>query len=175
LTSYLWYAGFITSDPLSKLHFIWFHPLFSRLGQKHSFTWGPYAAFHGMAQRCHIEGSMITAVWTHLRMFLNSKFRHFCVKCWILLKPVLGRVDGSLHFPVPPMNRLNQTEPATFSILLRWTFFRDSVFLYFKVNYGNIRGGWRHGLLTILFGFGIYRINHILGKYLPFPIEQNFP
>jgi hypothetical protein len=25
-------------------------------------TWGPYAAFHGMARKCHIEGSMMTAV-----------------------------------------------------------------------------------------------------------------
>jgi hypothetical protein len=106
-------------------------PLFSLLGQKHSFTWGPYAAFHGMAWTCHIEGSMITAVWTHLRMFLNSKFHHFRVICWILLKPVLGDVDGNLQFPVPSMNRLNQTEPAKFSILLCWTFFRYSVFLYF--------------------------------------------
>jgi hypothetical protein len=28
------------------------------------------------------------------------------------------------------MNRLNQTEPATFSILSCWAFFRDSVFIY---------------------------------------------
>jgi hypothetical protein len=27
---------------------------------------------------------------------------------------VLGGVDGNLHFPVPSMHRLNQTEPATF-------------------------------------------------------------
>jgi hypothetical protein len=32
------------------------------------------------------------------------------------------------HFPVPSMNRLNQTEPATFSILSCWAFLRDSVF-----------------------------------------------
>jgi hypothetical protein len=32
----------------------------------------------------------------------------------ILLKPVLGGVDGNLQFPLPSMNRLNQTEPATF-------------------------------------------------------------
>ena len=96
-------------------------------------TWGPYAAFHGMALPCHIEGSMITAVWTHLRMFLNSKFYYFTFKCWILLKPVLGGVDGNLHFPVPSMNRLNQTEPATFSILPCWAFFRDSVFIYFMI------------------------------------------
>jgi hypothetical protein len=36
-------------------------------------------------------------------------------------------VHGNFHFPVPSMNRLNQNEPATFSILLYWTFFRDSV------------------------------------------------
>jgi hypothetical protein len=29
------------------------------------------------------------------------------------------------------MNRINQTEPATFSILSCWAFFRDSVSLYF--------------------------------------------
>jgi hypothetical protein len=44
---------------------------------------------------------------------------------------VLGGVDGSLHLTVPSLNRLNQTEPATFSILPRWAFFRDSYFLYF--------------------------------------------
>jgi hypothetical protein len=40
-------------------------------------------------------------------------------------------VDGSLHLTVPSMNRLNQTESATFSILPCWAFFRDSVFIYF--------------------------------------------
>jgi hypothetical protein len=109
--------------------------LLSRLGHTLFITWGPYAAFHGMARKCHIEGSMITAVWTHLRMFLNSKFYYFMFKCCILLKPVLGGVDGNLHFPVPSMNRLNQTEPATFSILPCWDFFRDSVFIYFIVVY----------------------------------------
>jgi hypothetical protein len=53
----------------------------------------------------------------------------------VLLKPVLGGVDGSLHSTVPFMNRLNQTEPATFSILPRWAFFRDSVFIYFIKNH----------------------------------------
>jgi hypothetical protein len=41
---------------------------------------------------------------------------------------VLGGVDGSLHLKVPSTNRLNQTEPATFSILLCLAFFRDSYF-----------------------------------------------
>jgi hypothetical protein len=45
---------------------------------------------------------------------------------------VLGGVDGNSHFPVPSINGLNQTDPSTFSILPRWTLFRDSVFLYFN-------------------------------------------
>jgi hypothetical protein len=50
----------------------------------------------------------------------------------VLLKPVLRGVDGSLHLTVPSMNRLNQTEPAAFSILQFWAFSRDSYFLYFN-------------------------------------------
>jgi hypothetical protein len=38
------------------------------------------------------------------------------------VKPVLGGVDASLYLTVPSMNRLNQTEPATFSILTCWAF-----------------------------------------------------
>jgi hypothetical protein len=83
-------------------------------------------------------------------MFLNSKVHHFRVKCWILLKPVLGGVDGNLHFAVPSMNRLNQTEPATFSIVLCWTFFRDSVFLYFRFD----RSFWTPLIVTCI-GFGV--------------------
>jgi hypothetical protein len=49
-----------------------------------------------------------------------------------MLKPVLGGVDRSLHLIVPSMNRLNQTESATFLILPCWPFFRDSYFLYFN-------------------------------------------
>jgi hypothetical protein len=70
-----------------------------------------------MSLKCHIEGSRIIAVWNRLRMFRNSKFYQFMFKCWILLKPMLGGVDGSLHLTVSFKNRLNQTEPATFSIL----------------------------------------------------------
>jgi hypothetical protein len=132
-TSYLWYAGFITSDPFSKFNFILIRPLFSRLGHTLFITWGPYAAFHGMARKCLIEGSMVTAVWTHLRLFLNSKFYYIMFKCWILLKPVLGGVDGNLHFPVPSMTRFNQNEPEKFSILPCWAFFRDSVFIYLMI------------------------------------------
>jgi hypothetical protein len=46
---------------------------------------------------------------------------------------MLWKLFFNLHFPVPSMNRLNQTEPATFSILLCWAFFRDSIFIYFEV------------------------------------------
>jgi hypothetical protein len=49
-----------------------------------------------------------------------------------MLKPVLGGMDCILHLTVPSMNRFNQTEPATFSILPCWAFFRGSHFLYFK-------------------------------------------
>jgi hypothetical protein len=43
---------------------------------------------------------------------------------------MLRGVVSSLHLTVPFMNRLNQTEFTTFSILPCWTFFRDSYFLY---------------------------------------------
>jgi hypothetical protein len=42
--------------------------------------------------------------------------------------PIKHMCYGSLHFTVPSMNRLNQTEPATFSILPCWAFFGDSYF-----------------------------------------------
>ena len=55
-------------------------------------------------------------------------------KCLILLKPALRGEDGSLHFPILSMNRLNQNEPATFAVLLFWAFFRGSFFfLYFVI------------------------------------------
>jgi hypothetical protein len=87
--------------------------------------WGPSAAFHGMANTCHIECSMMT----HLAMFQNSKY-HFHVK--MLNSAIAGSrgVCGNLHFPVPSMNSLNQTEPVSFSILSFWAFFRDFVVLY---------------------------------------------
>jgi hypothetical protein len=44
----------------------------------------------------------------------------------------VGGVDGSLHLTVPSMNRLNQTEPATFSILPCWPSLGILISLYFK-------------------------------------------
>ena len=47
---------------------------------------------------CIIEGSMVTAIWQHLRMHQNSFLVLYLVKCWILLKLVLGGVSGVAHF-----------------------------------------------------------------------------
>jgi hypothetical protein len=41
---------------------------------------------------------------------------------------VLGGVNGGLHLQEPSVNRLYQTEPATFPVLLFWMFLRDSFF-----------------------------------------------
>jgi hypothetical protein len=117
---------------LSRLKQLCIHTYIQCIRSKEFFYLGTICRFSWNGTTVYLKSSMITAVWTHLRMFLISKFYHFRVKCWILLKPVLGGVEGNLHFPVPSMNRLNQTEPATFLILLCWTFFRDSVFLYFR-------------------------------------------
>jgi hypothetical protein len=62
-------------------------------------------------------------------MFLNSNFTITMIQCWILLKPVLEGIAGSLYLTVPSMNKPNQTEPATFSILLFCPIFWDSLFL----------------------------------------------
>jgi hypothetical protein len=74
----------------------------SRLGHTHSFTRGPYAAFHGMALTCLIEGIMITAVWTYLRMFLNSNIIITLFICWILLRPVLRAWTVTFTFQYRP-------------------------------------------------------------------------
>jgi hypothetical protein len=105
--------------------------LFSRLGQKHSFTWGPFAAFL-------LNGTTVSHGRFHdnRRMDTSSDDSHFKISpfsCEILNSAEADArgVDGNLHFQVPSMNRLYQTEPTTFSILLCWTFFKDSVFLFF--------------------------------------------
>jgi hypothetical protein len=41
----------------------------------------------------------------------------------ILLKPVLGGVDGNMYFLLPSMNRLNQTVPVTYLNLSFCAFF----------------------------------------------------
>jgi hypothetical protein len=80
-----------------------------------------------------------------------------------------------LHFPVPPMNRLNQTESATFSILFCWTFFWDSVFLYFWGWYKNevpltyaISKYWLR--IQVIFLFYCYRGTTNFSRFLFFTI-----
>jgi hypothetical protein len=112
-----------------------------------------------------------------------SKFKiyYFMFKCWILLKPVLKGLDGNLHFPVLSMNRLNQTEPATFSILPCWAFFRDSVFIYFtrtcqeKLIYISIYCNIRH----ILYPFSstsviIYPVESLEHVFDHFPTQRAY-
>jgi hypothetical protein len=67
--------------------------------------------------------------------FKYVKIQFYCVGQfkYRLINHTYGGVDGSLHLTVPSMNRLNQTDPATFSILLFRTFLRGSNFLNFKV------------------------------------------
>jgi hypothetical protein len=53
-----------------------------------------------------------------------------------------GTINSVIHWiwlisykcDVKTTYRLNQTEPATFSILPCWAFFRDSVFIYFTMH-----------------------------------------
>jgi hypothetical protein len=48
------------------------------------------------------------------------------MQMFINISPVLRIVDDILHFPVPSTNRLNDTEPATVSII--WALSFDSFF-----------------------------------------------
>jgi hypothetical protein len=80
--------------------------------------------------------TMIAFVWTILWMFSNTKcFTIVMCKCWILLDPVLWAVDRKLHLTLPSMNRLNETEPATFSVLSFLNFFRNFVFCFVLIYY----------------------------------------
>jgi hypothetical protein len=66
--------------------------------------------------------------------FLIQNITIVVLKCLILLKPVLGGVECSLHLPVLSMSMLNQTDYATFFQCCFWhVLFRDSVFLYFSL------------------------------------------
>jgi hypothetical protein len=85
--------------------------LFSSLG--HTLL---YVAFHGMALR-RWKVPWLPPYEHICGCFEIQNFTTFMLKCWILLKSVIGGVDGSLFLTVPSMNRLNQTEPWTFSIM----------------------------------------------------------
>jgi hypothetical protein len=85
----------------------------------HSFTCGPYTAFHELALTCHIKGRMNTPADVSNYIIVTISI------IIILSTPVLGGVEVNLHFPVPSMNRFNQTELAIILILPCWAFFRD--------------------------------------------------
>jgi hypothetical protein len=133
LKSCLWYEGFITSDPPFEIQFYLVPPIL--------FSIRAYALFYlGNHTPLFMEWHYVSHWRLHdnrrMSTFANvsqSKFSHFFVfKYWSLLKPVIGDVDDNLQFPVPSMNRLNRTEPATFKILTSWTFYWDSVFFIYK-------------------------------------------
>jgi hypothetical protein len=69
---------------------------------------------------------------THMWCFLIQTFTMFVFKCWILLKPVLWGMDDNLYFPVPSMNRLNRTEPASFSNCYVWLSLEILFFSFFN-------------------------------------------
>ena len=51
---------------------------------------------------------------------------------------MLGGVDGSFHLPLPSMNRLNQTEPATFCNHVVLDFLLGFYFSVFKYNWKKV-------------------------------------
>jgi hypothetical protein len=96
---------------IRRLHNLWspFKILFYLVSpivfsfRAHAFYYlGTIRRFSWNGTKCHIKGSMITAVWTHRRMFLNSKFYNFMFKCWVRLKPVLGAWTVTCNFQYRP-------------------------------------------------------------------------
>jgi hypothetical protein len=140
---------------ICRLHYLWspfkiIFCLFPSTGHTLSFTLGQNTAFYRKTRKCNIEGFMITAAWTHLRMFLNSNVTIFVLKCEILLTPVQGAVDGNLRFPVPSMNRLNETEPATYSIVFS---------LFYSIGFANTANYHK------FFAFRSFTVDHKKGRF----------
>jgi hypothetical protein len=73
------------------------------------------------------------------------------------------------------MNRLNQTEPATFSILPRCAFFRDSVFIYFKIPALDIDCYLFFSLLVYALVLKCFAENIICLPTTPRSLANNFP
>ena len=69
----------------------------------------------------HVISICLTLVPYYFNPSMHSKLTTTMFKCWILLKPVLGVVDGSLHYGVC-------------KIWLFWAFFRDSFPLYLNID-----------------------------------------
>ena len=62
---------------------------------------GTYTACRGMTLASHwrfLDNNRVNTSADVLKFKIRSNY----FKCWILLKPVLGGVDGSLLFPLPP-------------------------------------------------------------------------
>jgi hypothetical protein len=133
----VWIVTIIISYMVTLRCRAWFRADFNHIGSANCFlVKGKRIFYLGTICRFSWNGTDMSHWGLHDNRHMNtsadvSKFQilpvHF--KCWILLKPVLGGVDGNLHIPLSSMNRLNQTESETFSILSLCTFFRDSLFL----------------------------------------------
>jgi hypothetical protein len=101
----------------------------------HCFSFRAHSFFYlGTIRRFSQNGTDVTHWWFHNYSPINTsvdvlkyQILSLDIKCWILLPPVLWGIDGNLLLPLPTMNRLNQTDPATFSILSFFAFFRDSL------------------------------------------------
>ena len=95
------------------------------------------------------NNEVLVFFWTiafDVQMFQNSQIIIIIIyiyshklKCWNPLKPVLGGMEYSLHLPLPTMNRLNQTEPSTFSILTLWSFRMGYIFHIFSKHVYNFK------------------------------------
>jgi hypothetical protein len=63
------------TNPFTSQSSILFGLHISCLGHTHYLTWGPYAV-------CYVHVIAQYSIWTHIQVFLNSKFYHFILKCW---------------------------------------------------------------------------------------------
>jgi hypothetical protein len=73
----------------------------------------------------------VGSVMSHAAAYIS--FNHIWNAGKNNLTTVTNNNNNNNTFYWPSMNRLNQTGPATFSIMPCWAFSRDSYFLYFAV------------------------------------------
>jgi hypothetical protein len=86
-----------------------------------------------MAPKCYIEGSMTTAIWTHLRIFLFHNFTIAIIKCWILLMPVLGAWTVTCTFHYRPWTGLIKPSQQHFHFVVLCVLWRFFISFYFKL------------------------------------------
>jgi hypothetical protein len=142
LTSYLWYATFITSDPFKNCILFSSAPCLLVNGTR--------IFYLGTICRFSWNGTNVSQWRFHDNRHMNSsadvsKFQILPVhvKCLILLKPLLGGVDDSFHLPVTSMNMLNQSELAPFSFCRVRLFLRDSYLSLFYRQISVVCAVWR--------------------------------